>query len=169
MKSRVAAVWNSDPQGAAVELLRIGIGLVWALNLLVAIVPSNQFFPGFQSAASTFGPTTLGGPGFASFVASNPLFFAWAVAILTGYLAVAFLVGITTRLACVVGGLASVAFLLTQFASTFVVNGFGTDVGPHPIRRRLPPREGRTRPNVRRSHRLRASASPGEIPPRSPR
>jgi len=133
LTSRISTLWKSDPQGVAIELLRVGIGVVWALNLLFVIVPSNQYFPGFQSTASAFGTTTLGGPAFANFVASNPLLFAWMIAMLTGYLAVAFLLGFTTRLACVLGGLASAAFLLTQYASTFVVNGYGTDVGPHPL------------------------------------
>lgn len=123
---------SSDPRGVALELLRIGMGVIWSLNLLFVIDPSNRFFPTFQSVALSFAPTSLGGPGVADFVASHSTVFAWMVAVLTAYLAVALVLGLTTRLACVVGIAASVAFLVTQFASTFGVPG-GTDVGPHPL------------------------------------
>src|SRR5271157_2690431 len=73
----------------AVEVLRIGLGIIWALNLLF-------------------------------------------IAIATGYLAVAFLVGFTTRLACVIGTVASAFFLWTQYTTTFAFPG-ETDVGPHPL------------------------------------
>lgn len=82
--------------------------------------------------ASSYGPTTLGGPGFANLVAANPTFFSWLIALATAYLAFAFLVGFTTRLACVVGFVASTAFLLTQWTATFRFPG-GTDVGAHPL------------------------------------
>jgi hypothetical protein len=127
------ARWTRDSKGIAIDFLRIGIGLVWTFNLIFILAPSNQFFAGFQSVAGGFGSTTLGGPGLATFVATYPGFFAWTIAVLTGYLAVAFLAGITTRLACLVGGAASVAFLLTQFTSTFALDGSGTDVGAHPL------------------------------------
>jgi uncharacterized membrane protein YphA (DoxX/SURF4 family) len=111
----------------------VGIGLVWMMNLLFILVPSNRFFSGFQSVASGFESSTLGGPGFAGYVAAHPVFFAWAIALLTGYLAFAFLLGFTTRLACFVGEVASVALLLVQFGSVFNLHGAGTDVGPHPL------------------------------------
>ena len=131
--SGLRAAWRMNPKGVTLDLLRIGIGLVWALNLMYILAPSNRFFAGFQSTAGGFGSSSLGGAGFASFAASHATLFAWGIALLTGYLAVAFLAGLTTRLACVVGGVASTAFIVTQFYSTFALNGTGTDVGPHPI------------------------------------
>lgn len=131
--SRLVALWQSDPKGMALDLLRVGIGFVWAMNLLFILAPSNDYFAGFQNVASGFNSTTLGGPTFADFVAAHSTFFAWAIALLTGYLAVAFLAGFTTRFACFVGEVASVIFLLTQFTSTFTFAGGGTDVGPHPL------------------------------------
>ncbi len=116
----------------AIDLLRVGMGAIWALNLVFIVDPSNRFFPTFESVALSFAPTSLGGPGVANFVAAHPGIFAAITAFLTAYLAVAFLLGVTTRLACVVGGLASIVFLLTQWLSTFGVPG-GTDVGPHPL------------------------------------
>ncbi|MDE1819739.1 MAG: hypothetical protein KGJ23_01965 [Euryarchaeota archaeon] len=117
----------------SIDLLRVGIGIVWSLNLIFILDPSNQYFAMFQMTAAGFGPTSVGGSGFADFVANYPVFFAWVIALLTAYLAVAFLAGFTTRLACVIGALASVAFLLTQFYATFTLSGMGTDVGPHPL------------------------------------
>src|SRR5579871_3397042 len=130
---RVRILWQRDPKGMAIDLLRVGMGLVWSLNLLFILTPSNQYFPMFQSMAASYGATSLGGAGFANWVAGYPVFFAWAIAVLTAYLAVAFLLGVTTRLACATGAVASVAFLVTQFYSTFAVDGTGTDVGPHPL------------------------------------
>ena len=69
----------------------------------------------------------------ADFVAAHSVFFAWLLAGVTAYLSVALLLGFSTRLACLVGALASVAFLLTQFYATFNLNGMVTDVGPHPL------------------------------------
>ncbi|MCI4368027.1 MAG: hypothetical protein L3K09_00470 [Thermoplasmata archaeon] len=130
---RIRVLWTRDPKGMSIDLLRVGMGVVWALNLIFILTPSNQYFPMFQSMASGYDQTTFGGPGFADFVASYPVFFAWAIAIVTGYLAIAFLAGFTTRLACVLGALASIAFLLTQFYTTFALDGSGTDVGAHPL------------------------------------
>ncbi len=129
---RLADLWYHDPKGMAIDLLRAGVGFVWVLNLLFIVDPSNQFFPTFQDVALSFAPTSIGGPGIADFVAAHAAAFVWITAILTGYLAVAFVLGITTRLACIVGGIASVVFLATQFLSTFQIPG-GTDVGPHPL------------------------------------
>jgi uncharacterized membrane protein YphA (DoxX/SURF4 family) len=117
----------------SVDLLRVGMGLIWALNCIFILAPSNQYFAGFEGVASGFGPTSLGGPGIAMFIVANATVFAWVIAIVTFYLAVAFLAGVTTRLACVVGTLASIAFLVTQFDVTFSLSGNGTDVGPHPL------------------------------------
>jgi uncharacterized membrane protein YphA (DoxX/SURF4 family) len=131
-RRRLSALWRSDPEGVSVDLLRVGVGAVWFLNLLFVLIPSNQFFPTFEAVTLSFGPTTLGGPGIANFVAANAVVFAWVVAGLTGYLGVAFLLGMTTRLACILGGVASILFLITQFSSTFTTPG-GTDVGAHPL------------------------------------
>ncbi len=125
-------LWQSDPKGMSIDLLRVGVGFVWVLNLIFVVDPANQFFSTFKDVALSFAPTSLGGPGVASFVAANATLFAWITALLTAYLAIAFVFGLTTRLACLVGGAASIAFLLTQFLSTFQIPG-GTDVGPHPL------------------------------------
>lgn len=130
--TRLSELWKVDPKGMSIDLLRVGLGLVWAVNLIFVVDPQNQFFPTFRDVTLSFGPATLGGPGAAEFVAAHAALFAWVTAVLTGYLAVAFLVGLTTRLACVVGAGASIALLLTQWLVTFVVPG-GTDVGPHPL------------------------------------
>ena len=114
------------------DVLRILMGLIWSANLLFIILPAAQYWSTFSEVAASFGPTTLGGPGIADYVAANPLVFSWLIAIATAYLAVAFLLGFTTRLACAVGFLASTAFLLTQWDATFSFPG-GTDVGAHPL------------------------------------
>lgn len=116
----------------ALEVLRVAVGVVWLLNLLFILVPSADYWGSFASVASSFGASTPGGPGFASFVGANALFFAILIAVVTAYLALAFLFGVTTRLACLVGTAASVVFLWTQFSTTFAFPG-GTDVGPHPL------------------------------------
>lgn len=121
-----------DRGARALEVLRIAIGGVWLLNLLFILVPSADYWGSFASVASSFGASTPGGPGFASFVGANALFFAILIAVVTAYLAIAFLFGVTTRLACLVGTAASVVFLWTQFSTTFAFPG-GTDVGPHPL------------------------------------
>jgi uncharacterized membrane protein YphA (DoxX/SURF4 family) len=116
----------------AIEILRIGLGVIWGLNLLFIVVPASDYWASFSSVAGSFGASTPGGPGFANFVASHSLLFAWIVAIATAYLTVAFLAGATTRLACIVGIVASAIFLWTQYTTTFSFPG-GTDVGPHPL------------------------------------
>ena len=130
--ARLRESWQSDRRGVSIDLLRVGMGLVWALNMIFILAPSNQFFPTFQSVALSFAPTSLGGPAVADFVAAHWFVFAWITAVLTAYLAIAFLLGLTTRLACIVGAAASIVFLGTQFFSTFQTPG-GTDVGPHPL------------------------------------
>ncbi len=130
--AHLARLWREDPRGMAIDLLRVGLGAIWAVNLVFVVDPSNRFFATFRTTALSFAPETLGGPAVANFVAAHALVFAWGVALLTGYLAVAFLLGLTTRLACWVGAFASIGFLLTQFVSTFGTPG-GTDVGPHPL------------------------------------
>jgi uncharacterized membrane protein YphA (DoxX/SURF4 family) len=130
--ARLRGLWKADPKGMSIDLLRVGMGIIWALNTIFILDPANRYFSTFHGVALSFAPTSLGGPAVANFVASNWFLFAWIIAILTVYLAVAFLLGITTRLACVVGGIASIALLATQFFSTFQTPG-GTDVGPHPL------------------------------------
>ncbi|HYK93385.1 MAG TPA: hypothetical protein VEY07_05010 [Thermoplasmata archaeon] len=129
---RIRSIWATAPQAAAVELLRVGLGCVWALNLVFVLAPSNQFFSTFADTALSFEPTTLGGPGVADFVAANAVVFSAAIAGTTAYLAVALLLGATTRLACWIGIAFSSVLLLTQVGSTFLIPG-GTDVGPHPL------------------------------------
>ena len=121
-----------DRRAVAVEVLRIGLGLVWAANLFFIVDPANQFFATFSSAAASYGPTTLGGPGLAQFVAAHGAVFSVLITVATAYLALAFITGTTTRWACVVGFLLSGFFLVTQWGSTFYFPG-GTDVGPHPL------------------------------------
>jgi uncharacterized membrane protein YphA (DoxX/SURF4 family) len=116
----------------AIDLLRVGVGLVWVLNQIFIVDPANQFFLTFRETALSFAPTSLGGPSVANFVAANSTIFAWMTALLTAYLAVAFVLGVTTRLACIVGAAASILLLATQSLSTFQLPG-GTDVGPHPL------------------------------------
>jgi hypothetical protein len=115
-----------------IELLRIGVGLVWAMNFVFIVAPANNFFGGFSQVALSFAPTSLGGPTLAQFVASHATVFAWVVALLTGYLMVAFTFGLTTRWACLLGGIFSAVLLGTQVGNTFLFPG-GTDVGEHPL------------------------------------
>ncbi len=124
-----AASWRNPP---VIELLRIGAGLIWLLNLVYIVDPQNGYWTTFSQTARSFAPTTIGGPGFAEFVASNPLFFSWAIALITAYLTVALLLGVTTRLACFAGAFFSAVLIATQFGSTFLFPG-GTDVGAHPL------------------------------------
>ncbi|MCI4321692.1 MAG: hypothetical protein L3K05_05245 [Thermoplasmata archaeon] len=51
---------------------------------------------------------------------------------MTVYLAIAFLLGLTTRIACLVGGGFAALLLVSQFNGTFLIPG-GTDVGPMPL------------------------------------
>lgn len=129
---RLRDLWRSDPRGMSIDLLRVGMGAIWILNMIFILDPANQFFPTFRDTALSFAPTSLGGPGVAAFVGANATLFAWITAGLTAYLATAFVLGVTTRLACIVGAAASLIFLVTQFVSTFQIPG-GTNVGPHPL------------------------------------
>jgi uncharacterized membrane protein YphA (DoxX/SURF4 family) len=121
-----------DRAWKGLDVLRVLIGVIWAANLLFIVLPAADYWGSFASVAASYGSSSLGGPGFANFVAANPAFFAWLIAIATGYLAFAFLFGFTTRLACAVGFIASVAFFVTQWNTTFAFPG-GTDVGAHPL------------------------------------
>jgi hypothetical protein len=118
--------------GHAIDLLRIGVGTVWLLNLTFIVDPQNRYWATFSSTALSFAPTTIGGPGLADYVAAHPLIFAWSIALVTGYLAAALILGVTTRLACFVGSFFSAVLLATQFGTTFLFPG-GTDVGAHPL------------------------------------
>lgn len=132
MATSVPTTPEDRRRALAIELLRIGLGIIWALNFVFIVAPANHFFGNFGTVALSFGPTTLGGPALAQYVAGHATVFAWLVAVVTGYLAVAFLVGFTTRWACLVGGVFSAVLLGVQVGSTFVFPG-GTDVGEHPI------------------------------------
>jgi uncharacterized membrane protein YphA (DoxX/SURF4 family) len=112
--------------------LRLSIGLVWALNLIFIFDPQNAFFATFAATAGSFAPVSLGGAGFPAFVAAHPMFFSIAIAAVTLYLALAFLLGLTTRFACLVGAGFALLLLISQFGAKFYVPG-GTDVGPMPI------------------------------------
>jgi uncharacterized membrane protein YphA (DoxX/SURF4 family) len=128
-RSRWVAAFHRIPP---IEFLRIGAGLVWVANLVFILDPTNHYWSTFSSTASSFAPTTVGGPGLAEYVAAHPLIFAWAIALFTGYLSVAFLLGFTTRSAALLGSCFSAVLLATQFGSTFLFPG-GTDVGAHPL------------------------------------
>ena len=121
--------WTS---GTAVELIRIGVGIVWFINLIFIVTPQNHYWSTFSANALAFAPSTIGGPGLAEYVSANPLFFSWAIALCTGYLAIAFTFGLTTRAACFVGSIFSGLLFATQFGTTFFFPG-GTDVGEHPL------------------------------------
>ncbi len=123
---------GGDRAWRGLDVLRILLGVIWAANLLFIVLPAADYWGSFADVAASYGPTSLGGPGFANFVAASPTFFAWLIAVATAYLAFAFLFGFTTRLACAVGFAASVVFLLTQWTTTFAFPG-GTDVGAHPL------------------------------------
>lgn len=118
--------------GRMIEVLRIGLGIVWLANFFFIVYPPNNFFGEFSSIARTFAPVSFGGPGFPDYVAAHPLFFSWVVALTTGYLAIAFTFGLTTRLACFVASFFSAVLFAIQIGSIFVVPG-GTDVGEHPL------------------------------------
>lgn len=122
----------TGPRAVAVEFLRVAVGIIWVLNLVYIVAPPNHWFANFSATALSYGPTTIGGPGLAQYVAAHAVVFSWIVAIITTYLAVAFLLGVTTRIACFVGGIFSAVLLATQVGSTFVFPG-GTDVGEHPL------------------------------------
>lgn len=122
----------ADRAGRALDLLRILLGLIWAVNLVFIFLPAADYWGSFSVVARSYGPTSLGGEGLANFVAGHPTFFASLIAAVSVYLALALLLGFTTRLACVVGFMASTAFLVTQWNATFFFPG-GTDVGAHPL------------------------------------
>jgi hypothetical protein len=115
-----------------IEILRIGLGIVWAANFFFIVYPPNDYFGYFSTVALSLAPVSLGGPGFLQYVAAHPLFFSWAVAVVTGYLAFAFTVGFTTRIACFVASFFSAILFAIQVGSIFVFPG-GTDVGEHPL------------------------------------
>ena len=123
---------SAGAPGRELELLRIGLGLIWTVNLGFILDPANAFFPTFGATALSFASTTATGPGMAEWAAAFALPIAIGLALVTFYLAFAFLTGATTRWACLIGGAFSGVLLLTQWGSTFVVPG-GTDVGPHPL------------------------------------
>jgi uncharacterized membrane protein YphA (DoxX/SURF4 family) len=112
--------------------LRWALGCIWALNMIFIFDPANGFFPTFSATASSFATSSLGGSGFPNFVAAQPWLFSGLIAAVTTYLAVAFLFGLTTRIACIVGTGFAAGLLVSQFGITFIIPG-GTDVGPMPL------------------------------------
>ena len=120
------------PPRRMIEYLRIGLGLVWFANFFFIVYPPNNYFGEFSAIARSFAPVSFGGPGFPDYVAAHPLFFSWLIALVTGYLAVAFTFGLTTRTACFVGSFLSATLFAIQIGSIFVFPG-GTDVGEHPL------------------------------------
>ena len=129
---KARGLWQRDRAAFTVEMLRVAMGIIWSLDLLFVVDPANQFFPTFAASATSYAPTTLGSPVLATWVAANATIFSWVVALGTAYLAIAFLTGLTTRYAAVLGALGSLLLLITQWGSTFGMPG-GTDVGPHPL------------------------------------
>ncbi len=121
-----------DPGGLGIDLLRVGMGVVWALDLIFIIDPANDFFGSFRDIALSFAPTTIGGSALSEFAAVHATTFAWVVAVLTSYLAFAFLSGVSVRFACLTGLIFNGSLLLAQWGSTFGMPG-GTDVGPQPV------------------------------------
>lgn len=120
------------PPSPVLDGLRVGLGLVWLVNLLFIVLPSAQYWSTFAEVAQSYGPSTFGGPGLADLVATHAALFAGLLAVVTAYLAIALILGITTRFALVVGTVTSAILLITQFGTTFVVPG-GTDVGAQPL------------------------------------
>jgi uncharacterized membrane protein YphA (DoxX/SURF4 family) len=115
-----------------IEVLRIGLGIVWLANFFFIVYPPNNYWGEFPSLARSFAPVSFGGPGFPDYVAAHPLFFSWVVALTTGYLAFAFTLGLTTRFACFVGSFFSAVLFAIQIGTIFIFPG-GTDVGEHPL------------------------------------
>ena len=115
-----------------IGVLRIGLGIVWFANFFFILYPPNNYWGDFSSVARSFAPVSFGGPGFPDYVAAHPLFFSWLVALTTGYLAIAFTFGLTTRIACFVGSFFSAVLFAIQVGTIFVFPG-GTDVGEHPL------------------------------------
>jgi len=115
-----------------IEFLRIGAGAIWLANFIFILDPANDYWSSFSRNALSFAPTTIGGPGLAQYVSAHPLPFSWAIALVTAYLTVSFLLGLSTRAACLIGSCFSGVLLATQFGSTFFFPG-GTDVGEHPL------------------------------------
>lgn len=122
----------AGPADRALSLLRLSMGVIWSMNLVFILAPANRFFPTFASTASSYGTTTVLGPGVANFVSAYPAIFASLIALTTAFLAASLLLGLATRWACVLGGVFSAVLLITQWNATFYFPG-GTDVGPHPI------------------------------------
>jgi len=115
-----------------IGVLRIGLGIVWFANFFFILYPPNNYWGDFSGVARSFAPVSFGGPGFPDYVAAHPLFFSWLVALTTGYLAIAFTFGLTTRIACFVGSFFSAVLFAIQVGTIFIFPG-GTDVGEHPL------------------------------------
>ncbi len=131
-RKRFQAALARDPGGLGIDLLRVGMGVVWGLDLVFIIDPNNDFFGSFRDLALSFASTTVGGSALSEFAAVHATTLAWVVAVLTAYLAFAFLSGVSVRFACLAGFIFNGSLLLTQWGNTFAMPG-GTDVGPQPV------------------------------------
>ncbi|HZY69650.1 MAG TPA: hypothetical protein VFF67_01560 [Thermoplasmata archaeon] len=105
---------------------------MWALNLLFVVLPANDYFGSFAATARSFSAYAVGGPTLPDFVASGAELFAAIIATVTAYLAAAFLLGATTRPACLIGAVFNGLLLITQVGQVWTFPG-GTDVGPQPL------------------------------------
>jgi hypothetical protein len=114
-------------------VLAIMLGRIWAANLLFLVVPSAGCRGSFAVLAASHGDTSLVGPGGTGSRELRRREFDIVrrlIAVPTACLAVALLPGVMTRLASVLGFVASLVFLATHRTATFAFPG-GTDVGPH--------------------------------------
>src|ERR1700688_2125485 len=62
-----------SPERRGILALRVGLGLVWAANLVFIVAPANQFFPTFAATAGAYAPTSVDGGALAQFVAGQPM------------------------------------------------------------------------------------------------
>jgi uncharacterized membrane protein YphA (DoxX/SURF4 family) len=114
------------------EILRLGMGVIWVVNALFILDPANNFFGSFSQTASSYAASTPGPVPFPLWVAQYPLAFSILIASVTVFLAAGFLTGYAVRIAAVVGSVFSLLLLWTQWGATFTMPG-ATDVGPHPL------------------------------------
>ena len=132
MEVEHGARFTTSSSRRAIELLRIALGGIWAVNLLFIVYPAADYWATFSTLVQSSVGGSSGAGTISGLVLDDPLLFAWAVAGVTVYLAVAFLLGIGTKIACVIGAVFSAALFGLGLGSTFAFPG-GTDVGPHPV------------------------------------
>ena len=121
-----------DRARRGVALLRLGLGAAWLANAFYILDPANGFFSTFSGVASSFGPSTAGGPAVADFVAEHAFVFSILIAAVTVSLAIAFLSDVAVRTACLVGAAFNIALLVSQWGQITTIPG-GTDIGPQPL------------------------------------